>query len=275
MAAVPTQISTVLKSEQLSVTRTATRYIADADLAVGSFYSSDTNLILGDQICPERILIGESAAIHTDGVGRRGWLVAHVENLVARAEILARMAMASQAPLHLQGFRLVHQGHLVDRAVAGVAADALGDVNAVIEINEVGELVDAGPLQRFAGAVAGANGLKELGVGPDLRVAVHARLGRRDSGEAGGLDRGVTVAAVDAESGDMMLMAERDGLRLADAGIGHKGRALHDVNDSAQCRNDEYCAENGGAGKRIRAAMEDLRHSLMRSSEEIRRSLVA
>src|ERR1700752_3063643 len=69
-------------------------------------------------------------------------------------------------------------------------------------------------------------------------------------------------------------MAEWNRLRLADAGIGHKGRALHDVNDSAQCRNDEYCAKNGGAGQRIRAAMKDLRHSLMRSSEETRRSFV-
>jgi hypothetical protein len=221
------------ETEQLSVARAATRYIADADLAVGSFYSSDTYLILGDQVCAERILIGKSTPIHVDGVDRRGLLVAHVKDLIAWAEIFAGITMASQTPLHLQGFRLVHQGHLVDRAVAGVAADALGYVNAVIEINEVGELVDAGPLQRFAGAVAGANGLKELGVGPDLRVAVHARLGRRDSGEAGGLDRGVTVAAVDAESGDVMLMAEWDRLRLADASIGHKGRALHDVYDPA------------------------------------------
>jgi len=245
------------------MTGAATRYIADADLAIGSFYSSDANLIFGDQVSAQRILIGESAAIHSYGVRRRGLLVAHVKDLIAWAEILTGIAMAAQAPLHLQRFRLVHQGHLVDRTVAGVAADALGHVNAVIEINEVGELVHAGPLQRFAGAVAGADGLKELGVGPDLRVAVHARLGRRNSGEAGGLDRGVTVAAVDAESGDVMLMAEWDRLRLADSGIGHEGGALHDVNDAAQCSDDEYGAENGGAGKCIRAAMEDLRHSLM------------
>ena len=171
--------------------------------------------------------------------------------------------MAFQAPLHLQGFCLIHQGHLVDGAVTGVAADALGDVNAVIEKNEVRELINAGPLQRFAGTIAGPDRLKELGISPDLRVAIHARFRRRDSCEAGGLDRGVTITAVDAESGDVMLMAEWDRLRLADAGIGHKGRALHDVNDSAQCRNNEYCAENGGAGQRIRAAMKDLRHSLL------------
>ena len=50
MAAVPTQTSTS-ETEQLSVTGAATRYIADADLAVGGFYSSDANLIFGDQVC--------------------------------------------------------------------------------------------------------------------------------------------------------------------------------------------------------------------------------
>jgi len=38
------------------------------------------------------------------------------------------------------------------------------DVNAVVEINEIGQLVDARPLQRLAGAVAGANGLKHRSV---------------------------------------------------------------------------------------------------------------
>jgi hypothetical protein len=83
------------------VTGAATRNIADADLAVGSFYSSDANLIFLDQVYAERILIGESAAIHVDGVNRRGLLVAHVKDLIARAEIFTRIAMASQAPLHL------------------------------------------------------------------------------------------------------------------------------------------------------------------------------
>ena len=96
--------------------------------------------------------------------------------------------MASQAPFHLQTFLLVHDRHLIDRAVAGIAANALGDVNAVIEIDEVGELVDSRPLQRFAGAVAGADRLEQLGVGPDLRVAVHAGLRRRNSREAGGFN---------------------------------------------------------------------------------------
>src|ERR1035437_3230633 len=100
------------------------------------------------------------------------------------------------------------------------------NMNAVIEINEVGELVHARPLQRLPGFVAGAHRLEELGVGPDLRVAVHARLGRRDAGEARGLDRGVAIAAVDAEPGHVVLMAEREWLRLAPPRISNVGRTL-------------------------------------------------
>jgi hypothetical protein len=83
MAAISTQ-PLLPETGQLSVTGAATRNIADADLAVGSFYSSNANLIFGDQVCAERILIGKSAAIHVDGVDRRRLLVAHVKDLLAR-----------------------------------------------------------------------------------------------------------------------------------------------------------------------------------------------
>ena len=63
----------------------------------------------------------------------------------------------------------------------------------------------------------------------------------------------------------MMLVAEGDGLRLADSGVGDVGRTLYFVGDPTQGSNDEDRAKNGGARKGIRTAMKDLRHSLMRS----------
>src|SRR5215472_364483 len=65
-----------------------------------------------------------------------------------------------------------------------------------------------------------------------------------------------------------MLMAERNRLRLAHALVGDVRRPLHDVSDASQCGNDEYCAKDSGTGQRIRAAMKDLRHSLMRSGSK-------
>jgi hypothetical protein len=75
----------------------------------------------------------------------------------------------------------------------------------------------------------------------------------------------VAVAAVDAQAGDMMRVAERDRLRLADSGVGNVGRTLYFVGDPTQGSNDEDRTENGGARQGIRTAMKDLRHSLMRS----------
>ena len=146
-----------------------------------------------------------------------------------------------------------------------VAADSLGDVNTVIKEDEVGELIDPRPLQRLTRSIAGAHGLEQGGVGPDLRVAVHARLGGRNSCETRGLNRGVAVPAIDAKSGHMMLVTERNWLGLAHSFIGDVWGALDGVPYPNQSCHDEDGAENSGAGQRIRAAMKDLRHSLMRS----------
>jgi hypothetical protein len=99
-------------------------------------------------------------------------------------------------------------------------------------------------------------------------VAIHASLGWRDAGKAGDFDGGVAITAVDPESGDMMLMTKGDGLRLAHALISDVRRALHDVGYTSQCGDDEYCAKDSGTGQRVRAAMKDLRHSLMRSGSK-------
>ena len=74
----------------------------------------------------------------------------HVVDLAGRAEVLGRIAMAVQAPLHLQGVLLIHDRHQVDAAVAGRTANPLIHVDRVIEIHEVGKIVHAGPGDRFA-----------------------------------------------------------------------------------------------------------------------------
>src|SRR5712691_612043 len=211
--------------------------------------------------------MGEALAIHHHRAYARRLLVAHIKYLIARAKILFRGAMAVQAPLHLQRGLLVHERHLVDGAVAGVAAHTFIDMNAVIEEDEVGKLVHPRPLQRLPRAVAGADRLQQFGIGPDLRMAVHASLGGRNTGEARGLDRGVAVAAVNAESGDVMLVAERHRLRPAHSGIGDVGRALHLHRDPAERGNHEDRAKNRGPGHGVGAAMKNLRHACVRTLE--------
>src|SRR5688500_4264356 len=137
-------------------------------------------------------------------------------------------------------------------------------------MDEVGQAMHAAPDQRLAGAEAGTHRLEHLRVRPDLRVAVHARRARRDAGEARRLDRGVAVAAVDAETGYVMLMAEGNGLLTMDALIGEVRRADDSTDHPEHESGDENRAEDGDARKRIGTAVENLRHlRLLPSGVEI------
>ena len=64
--------------------------------------------------------------------------------------------MALQAERHAERLGVIHLVHLIDPAVALDAADPAIDVNGVIEIDEVGQLVDLDPGNRppALGAVA-------------------------------------------------------------------------------------------------------------------------
>ena len=73
-------------------------------------------------------------------------LPGHVKDLFGRPEAPLRVAMAVEAPLHLKRLLLPHQGHLIDSAVAAYASDALLHVDAVVELDEVGKIVNTGPL---------------------------------------------------------------------------------------------------------------------------------
>jgi len=182
MATVPTSIPAKLL-RYLAMAGAARGDVTHAVLPVGRFHSSRTNLIFRNEVCTQCILIGERLVVHGYRIAGHGRLILHIEHLIARPKILARIAMATEAPLHLKRSILIHQRHLVDWTMTGVAAHALGDVDAVIEKDEVGELVHSRPLKRLAGTIARANRLEKFGICPNLRVAVHAGLRRRNPGE--------------------------------------------------------------------------------------------
>ena len=171
--------------------------LAVADRAVGEL--AGLHAVFGDELRTQAFLVG--------------WiLVIHVKDLVARADVLGGIAVAIETPFHIQRFGFPHQGHLIDLAVARLAANALVDVDAVVEIGEVGQVVDAIPLDGHVIAEAGAHGFEDGRFGPDLRVAGHAGLGRGNAGKSTLLDGGVAVATVDAHSGDVVFVAEGNGL---------------------------------------------------------------
>jgi hypothetical protein len=91
----------------------------------------------------------------------------HVENLIARPQILAGVVVALQAPSHLQARVLKHQRHLIDLAVTGDATDPFADMNIVPEIDEIRQVMNARPFERDPGAPTLPHGIEQRGVGPD------------------------------------------------------------------------------------------------------------
>ena len=173
-----------------------------------------SNPIFLDQLLAQRDLID------------RG-LVIHIEHVLARSHITLRGAVAFEAPVHIERVFPPRERHRVDSAVTGGATNALVDMNAVIEINEAGKVMDPGPLNRLAGAKTLAHRFQHRTVRPDLRMAIHAGLGRRNARERALFHRGVAVTAIDAVVADMMLVTERHRLATCDTDVGDVGRLIN------------------------------------------------
>src|SRR6202158_2993670 len=144
--------------------------------------------------------------------------------------------------------------------MTGCAADALVDMNTVIEVYEIRQVVHAGPLQRLPAPETGAPRFQDGRVRPDLRVAAHANLSSRKSGDSGLLYRRMAVAAIDAVVGDVMLVAEGNGLFFDDLNIGDVGTPVHGVCE----REQRPCSKDGSdetyLRNRVSASMENLSH---------------
>src|SRR5207249_7599250 len=83
-----------------------------------------------------------------------------LEDVLARTDEAPRLPVAAEAPLHVEGVRPPQERHLVHAPVAADAADTLRHVDAVVEVGEAGEVVDAVPVERLSRAVARADGLQ-------------------------------------------------------------------------------------------------------------------
>lgn len=129
-----------------------------------------SDVVFLDQPLPERELI----------LGR---LILHAVDIFARPDETLRRAVAFKTPVHVQRGHAPGERHLIDAAMAGGATDSLAHVNAVIEINEARQIVDPRPFNRLAGAETFPDRRQRGTLRPDLRMAVHADLGRRNPGK--------------------------------------------------------------------------------------------
>jgi hypothetical protein len=141
-----------------------------------------------------------------------GRLPLHVENLFFRPDEFLWLAMTLQAPLHLKRRNLHRERHEINASMTGRAPDAFVDVYAVVEIDEVGQVMHFRPLDGLTGSVAFTDGLKERAVGKYLRMTIHASLCRRNARDSRRFNRGVTIAAVYPLIADVMTVSELNGL---------------------------------------------------------------
>jgi|ERR1700676_311274 len=207
------------------------------------------------------MLIRICQSIQNDRLQTRRLLVPHIKDFLPRPQIFIRRAVTVQAPFHLQGSVVIHQRHAIYRSMTGVAAHSLIDMNAVIEVNEVWKIVNAGPNQRFPGSITFAYGLKHRRPGPNLRMTIHAGPGGRDASKIRGLNRSVAIAAVDAGTSNMVLMAKRHGLRPRDLLVSHVRRTLQLEGGPEQSADQEHSSYDRGFGKCVGTAMKNLHRS--------------
>ena len=85
-------------------------------------------------------------------------------------------------------------------------------MDAVIEVDIIGQIVNSGPANRHSRAEAFTDRLQYWRLRPELLVACHAGLGVRHACICGFGDRCMAILAVNAQAGHVMLMAEGDRL---------------------------------------------------------------
>jgi len=168
--------------------------------------------------------------------------------------------MALQAPAHQQSVGLENQRHLVDLPVACRASHALIDVNAVIKVDEIGQAVNFHPFNGFIGAIAFANGLEVSRGVEQHRMAVHAGLRRRDTGNGGSFHTGMTVAAVDAVIAHVMFVAELHRLLAGNVLPRHIRRTRHGEHGNSRHAGQKKRRKHTESRDEIRAAMKNLGH---------------
>jgi hypothetical protein len=188
------------------------------------------------------------------------WLPSHREHLFARPEELFGMSVAVDAPLHVHISRFPGERHLVQTSVASFAAHSLVHVDAVIEIDEVGQIIDAIPAYGLVLAQAGAHRFQHIAVFPNLLMTVHACGCGRHPCKRTHFDGVVAVTAINTDPSNVVCMAKRHGLIDWYPLV----RDVWGISDRrptpSHCRDSENAPEYRQARNRIGRSLEYLGH---------------
>jgi len=144
--------------------------------------------------------------------------------------------------------------------MTGRASDALGHMNAVIEINVVGQAVDANPRNRMVGAVALADWLQVPGAVEQHGVAVHAGFGWRNARGRREFHARMAIPAIDAIIPDVVLVTELNRLIARYVLIRQIGRTRRQQNPCQRQTRQKKRGKDTETGDEIRAAVKNLGH---------------
>ena len=206
-----------------------------------------SNLVLGNELAAKLLLIGRQ-------------LIIHLIYELAGPDVLFGRSMAIEAPLHVKCRGLGNERHLVHASVAARASNAFIDMNAVIEINKPGQIMDAVPRDGLSRPVTRADRLEHRAVNPDLGVTAHAGVCRRNPGKRTRLDRCMTVPAVNAELAGVVLMAKLDRLFSRYTYVRGVPGAFegHNQPDPSSCQQEDH--SEADQSNRIRRTRKYLGH---------------
>ena len=112
----------------------------------------------------------------------RRWLPRRIKYFGLGAQKLLWVTVTIQTPTHIQRLRLVDNRHGSEIAVARRATYTLGYVDAVIEINKLGQVVNLVPLHGYIRLIAATDEFELGALGQYLRVTTHTCL---DGGDVG------------------------------------------------------------------------------------------
>lgn len=151
--------------------------------------------------------------------------------------------------------------------MTGRTSHAFVHVNAVIEIDEIRQVINTLPLNRLACAPALANRFEIRAVSPDLRMAVHTSLGWRDPGERELLDCSMAVTAIDSVIANVMLVTELNWLLAREESLGVIRRSIEFKQHPYEDGGKEDRTEDRRLGNEVGASIEDLPHRFLRAIE--------
>ena len=97
-----------------------------------------------------------------------------IEDIFFGTQMRGWIAMAGEAPAHVERLSFPCERHVADRTMTFGASDAFCDVDAVVEVDIVRECVDSGPADRLVLRQALPVMTQHRRIGPDLRMAGHA-----------------------------------------------------------------------------------------------------